>query len=195
MKKSIFIAVVGMAACAATSYGQGYVVFNSYSADALAGAITTIGSLSGAPVDSTFHADLYYFIGTVTDAVGATPTALPTGLTDLGISVAYDASGDGYFQGATTTIPGYSSGPITFEVVAFNGSTYANSTIRGRSGAFTESSIANSLSSPPSDFGDNGPGMPNFFVATVTPVPEPTTLALAGLGGLASLVAIRRKKV
>jgi hypothetical protein len=28
---------------------------------------------------------------------------------------------------------------------------------------------------------------------TLTAVPEPTTLALAGLGGLASLVALRRK--
>jgi hypothetical protein len=28
----------------------------------------------------------------------------------------------------------------------------------------------------------------------VAPVPEPTTLALAGLGGLASLVALRRKQ-
>jgi hypothetical protein len=32
------------------------------------------------------------------------------------------------------------------------------------------------------------------FALTVTPAPEPTTLALAGLGGLASLVALRRKK-
>jgi len=29
---------------------------------------------------------------------------------------------------------------------------------------------------------------------TLSPVPEPTTLALAGLGGLASLVALRRKQ-
>jgi hypothetical protein len=32
------------------------------------------------------------------------------------------------------------------------------------------------------------------FALTTTPAPEPTTLALAGLGGLASLVALRRKK-
>jgi hypothetical protein len=37
---------------------------------------------------------------------------------------------------------------------------------------------------------------PNFFFDNVTlsSVPEPTTLALAGLGGLASLMALRRKK-
>jgi hypothetical protein len=41
-----------------------------------------------------------------------------------------------------------------------------------------------------------GGGPRNLFVGiyTTTPAPEPTTLALAGLGGLASLVALRRKK-
>jgi hypothetical protein len=41
------------------------------------------------------------------------------------------------------------------------------------------------------------PDLPNgLFLGsfTVTAVPEPTTLALAGLGGLASLVALRRKQ-
>ncbi len=192
MKKSIFIAVLGMAACAATSYGQGYVVFSSYVADSGAGALTTLAN-GITPVGAGYTADLYYFLGTVTDpVVGSVSTALPTGLIDSGITVAYDSNGDGYFQASTVTIPGYVSGPVTFEVVAYNGASYANSAIRGRSGAFTESFITSSASAPPTEFGDNGPGMPNFSVA---PVPEPTTLALAGLGGLASLVAIRRKKV
>jgi PEP-CTERM motif len=45
---------------------------------------------------------------------------------------------------------------------------------------------------------NNGGGAPNYWymnnVVLTSPVPEPTTLALAGLGGLASLVALRRKK-
>lgn len=44
---------------------------------------------------------------------------------------------------------------------------------------------------------NNGNGAPdNFYLDNVQLVqtPEPTTLALAGLGGLASLVALRRKK-
>jgi hypothetical protein len=45
---------------------------------------------------------------------------------------------------------------------------------------------------------NNGGGAPNSWymnnVVLTSPAPEPTTLALAGLGGLASLVALRRKK-
>jgi hypothetical protein len=195
MKKSIFIAVLGVAASVATSYGQnGFIAFNSYSANHALGAITTLAD-GTTPVTSVFTADLYYFLGTISDPVGGSPTSPVTGLTEVpGVTVAYDSNGDGYFQGPTATIPGYTSGPVNFEVVAFNGSSYANSAMRGRSGSFTESAIASSASSPLTFFGANGSGMPNFIVASVAPVPEPTTLALAGLGGLASLVALRRKK-
>jgi hypothetical protein len=180
MKKSILIAVLGVAACAATSYGQGYVVMNSYLANAGNGAITTLGAT---PVNGTWTAELYFALGTVVDPGGSSPggafTAIPSSLTP------YDANGDGYFQNINTiVVPGYSSGAISFEIVAIGqGNTFSSS-------SFTESLISSSSSAPPSFFGDNGPGMPNLVV----PVPEPTTLALAGLGGLASLVAFRRKQ-
>src|ERR1022692_765046 len=102
MKKSILIAVLGMAAYAATSYGQGYVVMNSYSANSGAGAITTYG---GAPVPGTWTAELYFALGTVTDSAGlglpsAAFTALPSSL------VSFDANNDGYFQLSTPiTVP------------------------------------------------------------------------------------------
>jgi len=179
MKKSILIAVLGVAACAATSYGQGYVVMNSYSANNGAGAITTSG---GVPVNGTWTAELYFALGTVTDSAGlglpsSAFTAIPSSL------VNYDANGDGYFQlSSTVIVPGYSSGAISFEIVT-DGTIY-------HSGSFTETTLQNSAASSPNLFGDNGPGMPNLVI----PVPEPTTLALAGLGGLASLVALRRKQ-
>jgi hypothetical protein len=183
MKKSILIAVLGMAACAATSYGQGYVVMNSYSANQALGAITTY---NGAPVSGSWTAELYFALGTVSDsagfgAPGGAFTALPASITPYGGAVA-----DGYFQNTTPIIvPGYAAGPVSFEVLANGGS------ILYRSGAFTESALQTSAASTPTVFGDNGPGMPNI---TITSVPEPTTLALAGLGGLVSLVAMRRKQ-
>jgi PEP-CTERM motif len=187
MKKSIFIAVLGLAAGVASSYGQGYIAMNSYSANSFAGFLTTLIGTS-TPVDNTFSVELYYAMGTVSDPVdqnSATSVKTPvTGLTALPSSITpYDANNDGYFQGATAIIPGYTGGPITLELVA------SNPGWLGRSGSWTESSIS-AASTSLSIFGDNGVA-PSFVVA---PVPEPTTLALAGLGGLASLVAFRRKQ-
>jgi len=181
MKKSIFIAVLGMAACAATSYGQGYVVMNSYLANSGAGALSTTSL--GVPLDSTWTAELYFALGTVTDPAGpglpsSAFTALPSSIVSFGGAVA-----NGYFQLPTPVmVPGYISGAISFEVLV-DGAPY-------HGGAFTESTLQTSAASAPSIFGDNGPGMPNIIV----PVPEPTTLALVGLGGLASFVAMRRKQ-
>jgi PEP-CTERM motif len=193
MKKSIFIAVLGLAAGVASSYGQGFVAFNSYSANGL-GATTSFFN-GGALLPAGYTAELFYAIGTVADPVdmnsAASITSAPTGLTLLaGSASGYASSGasagfPGYFDGGVMTIPGYSSGAVTFEIWAFGPNE------QGRSGAFTMTGIAASTSVPVSFFGDNGAPMPNFVVA---PVPEPTTLALAGLGGLASLVALRRKQ-
>jgi hypothetical protein len=197
MKKSIFMAVLGVAALAATSsYGQGTIVFSSYAANGGAGAITTFFGTSS-PLPTGYTAQLYYFIGTLSDPVNTSSassvlTAPAAGFVALaGATAAYDNSGGatgqqglGYFDGSAVSIPGYSSGPITFEIVATGNGFY------GRSGSFTESSISTGLA-PSGYFGDNSSGMPAFVVA---PVPEPTTLALAGLGGLASLVAFRRKQ-
>ena len=46
--------------------------------------------------------------------------------------------------------------------------------------------------SPSPFLGDNGQPMPNFFVS---PSPEPSTLALVGLGGRVIFVASRRRVV
>ena len=191
MKKSIFIAAIGVAASVASSYGQGYIAFNSYSANSSAGALTSFSFGQSGPVTGAFTAELFFALGTVSDPVDQASSLSvktpPTGLTGIPSSiVSYDANGDGYFQAlAPAIIPGYTTGAVTFEIVAVGPGWY------GRSGSFTESTIANSTSAPLTLFGDNGPGMPSFVVA---PVPEPTMLALAGLGGLASLVAFRRKQ-
>jgi hypothetical protein len=196
MKKSIFIAVLGLAAGVASSYGQGYVIFSSYAANGGAGALTSFWQ-GGAALPVGYTAQLYYALGTVSDPVNqssqASITSPITGLTLLaGSSTAYDNSGGavgapglGYFDNGVLMIPNYVSGPITFEILA----TGPNDI--GRSGAFTDSGIATSASAPAPTIGDTTlGGFPSFVVA---PVPEPTTLVLAGLGGLASLVMLRRK--
>jgi hypothetical protein len=201
MKKSLIFAALGVAATAATSMGEGYVVFSSYAANGGIGPRTTIYGTSTL-LNSTWTAGLYYAIGTVSDPVNnslaASIDSLPTGMTlytGQNATAAYANSGWakgllGYFDGSVLTIPGYTSGPITFEVVAYQGTDYASATSRGRSGSFTMTSIQSSAVAP-SNFGDNGQPMPNFDVVSV---PEPSTLALAGLGGVGMLLAMRRKK-
>jgi hypothetical protein len=203
MKKSIVMAVLGMTAAAASSYGQGSVFFSSYIANAGVGASATYfngasgtaGTLCGIPLT----AQLYYALGTVSDPVSANATSIMSAVTGLGslsgATAALDNSGAavggpglGFFDGGTVLIPGYTSGAVTFEVVVSG--TYLGQQFVGRSGSWTESSIPGP-GLPAGSFGDHGV-MPNMFVATT--VPEPTTLALAGLGGLASLVAFRRKQ-
>jgi len=202
MKRSIFMAVIGMAAGVASSYGQGNVVFSSYAAYPPNG-VTTSQFVGGALIGTPYQAELFYALGTVSDPVSANAASItsdPSGLLPVGTLVGYDNSGQatgaaglGFFDGSTVLIPGYTSGPITFEVVAFNGATYDTSSSRGRSGAFTMSSIA-IAPAPAPNLGDNGAVWNNFSVAAVVAVPEPTTLALGALG-LASLVAFRRKNV
>ncbi len=192
MKKSIVLAVLGGTLAASSSYAQGIINFSSYSANGGAGALTTIFGGS-TPVPNGFTAVLYYALGTVSDAVNTGSAASiispVTGLTLIaGSSVTYNTGPGtyaGYFTGANTIVPTYTSGPVSFEIVATG--TISGVSYSGRSGAFTMASIPGSAL-PAINF----TGMPAFVVA---PVPEPTTLALAGLGGLASLVMLRRKNV
>jgi hypothetical protein len=192
MKKSLFIAALGLGAVTATSsYAQGYVAFSSYVADGALGASTSFSFFKTGLVGAGYTADLYCALGTVSDPVNNSSfisiISPPTGLTDLGVFAAYDNSGAatgadglGYFNGPTVTMPGYTGGSVTFEVVAFQTSLgYANSIFRGRSGAFTMDDITTSPSNPVTFFGDNGQPMPNFFVVGM---PEPSTLVLAGFG-------------
>ena len=75
-------------------------------------------------------------------------------------------------------------------LVAYNGASYATSTIRGHSQAFTMTiSISTAFATHTGDLETDG----GFQVLNVSAVPEPTTMALGGLG-LAALLVARRKK-
>jgi PEP-CTERM motif len=202
MKKNVIASILGVAGLvglAASSYGQGSVIFNTYNStgyypvtySAAAQTALSVGLGAGPNVS----VELGYFLGTTANpanftllastiqAVGTTPQAI----NGTGPVVA------GYIQGGGVTIPGYVSGPVSFEILAWIatgngalGGTYATSGYNG-SYVWTEPSIAPN----PSPAGAFGNMTGN---AVLTAVPEPTTLALAGLGGLASLVMLRRKQ-
>jgi hypothetical protein len=195
MKKSVILAVLGLGAAAASSFGQGAIVFNSYFANSASSGATKITFLSGgALVGAGYSYDIYYSTSPVSGAAGT--GALPAGMlaSGSGAPSTYDisgtmgnyAAGAGYFASSVHNFTLSAGGPtVYFDVAVFTtGDTYANAPVRGQSGVFT--GVLQS--------GINNPTYAQFGSFTIAAVPEPTTLALAGLGGLASLVALRRKQ-
>jgi hypothetical protein len=177
---------------AATSYGQGYINFNNYAAvPYYAVKYGTQGQgipalLAGTAAGPEVSVELGYEYGTQTSF-----TLVPSSVTPISSVYSQPDNGvlpaiGGWFIGPTVTIAGYASGAVQFEILA----TANSGAAAGDTGklVWTEpaSAIATGLSSP-GEF----TAMPGDVV--IVGVPEPTTLAFAGLG-LAALVVSRRKK-
>jgi hypothetical protein len=189
MKKSIFIAVLG-AASMVVAYGQGKVNFQNY----YSSSQTTGISYSGGPNNGLFagpeiSVELYYGDSTATTFAQLTPLA--SSITQVGLGVATIpgdlGTGAGWFVGGSPVVPsiGLASpgGTYEFAIYAFGGG------YSGESALFTGTTAASSTANTP----DLPVGLEKGSF-TISSVPEPTTLALAGLGGLASLIALRRKQ-
>jgi hypothetical protein len=200
MKKSVIIALFGAASIAA--YGQGQMYFDNY-AGTSSQVVRYAGDLGGATIGTEFNVGLLYFIGTSpSNLAGSTGVMTPFNSGNPIATFGLGSSADGgqyagWFAAGQITIPGVLAGTannVSFVVEAFNGATYGASTIRGQSAIFN-SPVSNG-SGPTPDMGntiptDNG----TFFtVDTVVSAPEPSSLALAGLGGFGMLMAFRRKK-
>src|SRR5215472_11689827 len=160
MKKALLASLVcAGVAVARSSYGNGYIIFDNYFSNPYM-PIEYLGTHVGV-ADSNYHVDLLYSFGS-----SVTPT------NDLGLSVAInpgikDLFGNaGYFQGGVTSIPGYVSGPVSFDIVCwltvsegeFTGyATYGEAVngygSYGQSAVFTESSLATGIN-PPNYFAD-----------------------------------------
>ena len=191
MKKTVLFGILGLAATMATSYGQGYISLDNYSAFAGGGGNGLILN-GGTGITGGFTVGLYFAVGNVVgDATSG--NGLVSGNLGLGTGAGSTAPFNGagtpglfvapvYFQGVASS----TASLLTVEVIAYDGSTYANSLTRGHSSAFNITTAFGTGFVP-----SVGDVMTTFSVSPVS-VPEPTTLALAGLG-LASLVAFRRK--
>jgi hypothetical protein len=203
MKKSLIFAIVGLAAGAVSSFAQGTINFNSYYADGVGSGLTQItfgagtGGLQGSAVGAGYTADVYYSLSAFSDTAGngvlnglllASGSGSPSTYS-LATSMGSIAVPAGYFSPANYfTLNPYSNQTVYFEVVVYQtGQTYDTSTIRGHSDVFS-STLATGLNTAP--YATYG----SFTVSQVTVVPEPSTLALAGLGGFGMLMALRRKK-
>jgi hypothetical protein len=214
MKKQILIASILVVAGALTSFGQGFINFS-------AGANTVKNGVTGANSAGTV-AILFAPVGT-SDPLGAgmatsgltqatktwaNVTAMLSSGWTLGATNTIEADGQisgaafgggsfAFNNGGTVHIDGWAATSESVVVIAWFGSATTLSAAAsaqsplGWSTAFTYLSGANS--SDPNgtiSFSNQGAPITPFGVA---PVPEPGTIALAGLGGIA-LLALRRKK-
>jgi len=207
MKKSVLFGIIGLAVSAATSYGQGFVHLDNYVGDGAVGGLVTYGS--GVPANGVSGADgvlgtgllsgwtvgLYYVLGSpvISDPPSASvpigPLVLGTGLGST-IDVYTSTGVPGQFSpSAGFAVPGGAiGGTVTLELIAYDtaGGSYAGAEYRGHSAPFTLT-MDGALTLPPT--ANVGPAFSTFAPVQV---PEPATLALAGLGGL-SLLLMRRK--
>jgi hypothetical protein len=200
MKRNLISAVIGaagLAGLAVSSHGQGRVIFDNYIAypyyPVVYGADT--GSLQGTGAGTNVSVELGYALG-ANQTTGF--TLIPSSITAIYPNLycpAYPGNGpalSGWFMGPVVTIPDYVSGPITFEILAWTttgGTSFDSSFINNKywPTIWTEPSIQ-TVPGPASTF----TALPGDII--IIGMPEPSSLALAGLGALLALAAFRSKK-
>src|SRR5262245_47775628 len=190
MKRKLFGGMLGIffsIGMAPVAYSQGYVTFANYGFSTFAPVTYSPG---GTGVNSTFTAGLWYFLGTTTlsQGDGSLPPAgweLASVTQQFNVGAEAGPNGAGFFIGGIATIPDYTSGPITFVVTAYNGSSYNSAVSRAHSASFTLSSITSGVGQPVGEF---GPGLQSFAL-----IPEPSLLTFLGCG-TAAFFFIRRRK-
>jgi hypothetical protein len=208
MKKAIVLSILGIAASGIAAFGQGQVIFNNYGAATYATDQVLWGANSGHTVGTTVQTtavdvQLFYELGTISTSQANFGNTATAGLQGA-ISLAFNSGGSygvgpyGYFGVGNQIITGWSSGPVTLMIEAWDtttGATFTLATVKGYSALWQETGASGGFgitsTALPPDYAAN---MPGVTLTGAAPVPEPTTMALGGLG-LAALIAFRRKQV
>jgi len=184
MKRVLVATILGIAAAAST-YGQGSINLDLYGANNYGGnapfTVNVTKTPGGEYLTGQWNVQMAYFLGTQSDPAG-TGDLVGSWLLNAAI-IAPTFNGVGQITAGIYAIPNYAAGAITMEMLVFNGASYAASTQRGHSAAWTMASIAT---------GPTTPGTPDGLASFVVLVPEPSTFALAGIGAAAMLIFRRR---
>lgn len=181
MKKLILTVALGVAC--ASAFAQGQLNFANFGSGANAPVYDTDGTTKLA--GSAFTASLWWGPGTVTDSSTLTLLA----------STAFASSG--FFLGGSQTINGQAGGAaVTLQVRVWDtasGSSWASASVLPGARVGESSLFSLTLTSPPTT-PSSLTGMTSFHLSVVPPTtPEPSTLALAGVG-LAGMLMLRRRK-
>jgi hypothetical protein len=172
MKKTLATLTI-VAGLALSSFGQGYLYFDSSFGGTVSinGVLDTTTDINLALVNQT--------LGTTVATLLLSDTTAASDITFNGDGTIYDLSGLPYSTGVAGT-------SYSFIVEGWlNGDTYNfGLPNNGQSAPFSVTVLANTAIPPA-----NIVNMPSFNIPTV---PEPSTLALAGIG--AALLVIRRRK-
>jgi hypothetical protein len=198
--KKLILSVTAMAACSVGAYAQGTITFDLHSATAPAGTVSINGVL-----DTTIdiNAEL---LSSATQGGTYAPVAellLSSSNTSPDGSIGFDSSdilsaakditflGTGKLQdqsGAAFALNAAAGTTLWFKVEGWTGvgATFANAAASGVTAPFSEV-LTSSTSIPQANLG----GSPALNLTT-TVVPEPSTLAMAGVG-LASMLIFRRR--
>ena len=203
MKKKLSLAILGMTAV--SSFGQGVIKLDNYNTS---GPYVTYGAGTdgglGVGLGASYTMGLYYWnaLGDFTGSTSIDPTGFadPATLGDYllgtgpGSTAQFETSAFGTRGAACAAsawevpiAPSPTGGAtITIMIVAYEGSSYASAPYRAHSAPFT---LVTSDSSSTSAVAI-GTAMPGWGIY---PVPEPSTLALAGLIGGAWLFFHRHR--
>jgi PEP-CTERM motif len=212
MKKAIVLSVLGLTASGIAAFGQGAIAFNNYTSTSYQPvyynpnpALAPTG-LAGMNVDNpSVEIQVFYGLGDQTsDSISqflSTAAAGGTSFIIAGANPGGSYKGNpatstggpgGYFGEISQVLPNWTSGDVTFLLLAWDsssGATYATSPLTGNSGLFVQSNVVPTTGAPPPtpNIADNP--------AIMMSVPEPTTLAFGAMGALSLLAMARRKKV
>jgi hypothetical protein len=183
MKKSLLIAVLGMAAVAA--YGQGRINFgNYYSSTQTTGITYGYGPYAGLGVGPEITVTLLWGASTITDFHLLSPVAGSATVVGLGVAPGPapigGGTGAGWFAGPILSINGGTAGNYAFCVEALQGQI-----VSGLSPVVVGATSATSSSPTP----DLPLALGNFVIFLM---PEPSVLSLSGMGA-AVLMLVRRR--